>query len=118
MSPSTVAQYARFHALRRELYRQIEAALVENDHHKSYEGKCELIFPDYFEAREAAETNPDVHLYEDPVGIQVHCYIVGPSRHWLFEGTFDACLDQFETWLKRYSFPEEVIQYLLAKKVL
>lgn len=85
----------RFKALRKRLFSLIKNALDEDDYHKSYEGDIEVTaeYPNYFEDEEANES-------PSHYSIKLHCYVVGPYRHYDFHGeTFEAALDKFEKFL-------------------
>ena len=95
----TEKDYKRFLKLRLRLFKMIKSALEEDPCHKSYEGAIEIIgeFPNYFEVGEAIPMSFE---------IRVHCYVVGPSRHYSFVGaTAKQALDKFESalvlWGKR-----------------
>ena len=82
----------RFIALRRRLFRMIRQELERDDHCKSYEGCLEVMteYPNYFEDNEA-EMGPSY------VKITLHCYVLGPHRHYDFEGkTMGEALDKLE----------------------
>lgn len=85
----------RFHALRSRLFGMIKQALAEDPCCKNYEGCLEVLgeYPTYFDDN-LAEQPPDFYR------IRLHCYVIGPSRHYDFVGkTFTECLDKFEAFL-------------------
>lgn len=93
----------RFSRLRKKLAAGISKALEECDHCKSYEGTWEIIesFPDYFQD-EKAEAPADY------VEIRLHCYVVGPSRHYQWVGSsFEEALEKAEieidSWLRPWN---------------
>ena len=67
-------------ALRQKIFEAIRVALLQESGHKSYEGALELTtcYPNYFEASEG-RTDISYHL-------QLHCYVLGPSRHYEWFG--------------------------------
>jgi hypothetical protein len=80
--------------LRRLLFYGIRIALEQDSHCKSYEGAVEVRYPDFFEWREG----------EGPWTVKVHCYVLGPSRHYDFSGaTLDEAvgkaIDAVEAWV-------------------
>lgn len=77
----TKEQRERFCRLRKTVARTIDEYLKEDCGHKSYEGTWELLisFPNFFED-ETAEAKPDFYQ------IKLHCYIVGPGRHYEWSG--------------------------------
>lgn len=91
---------AEFSALRKRLAEALAALLKEDPHHKSYEGTWELTFG--FGS-----------VFEDPKGsappcfflIKLHCYLMGPSRHYEWGGTsweeaLLRCRRDVEMWIK------------------
>lgn len=111
----THEQYLRFSRLRKIVAREIKHQLAEHseqvagglvaairlvsrhrqeedDCHKSYDGTWELrvAYPNYFED-ETANAEPDYY------SIQLHCYAIGPSRHYEWTGrTFEEALRKCE----------------------
>ena len=86
-----------FLSLRRRLFRLIREQLREDPCCKSYEGSIEvsLEYPNYFEDNGAEETRPSRCC------IIVHCYVLGPFRHYKFEGnTMRIALDKLEAQIK------------------
>ncbi len=64
---------------------------------KSYEGAIDvgIYYPNYFESEE--NTIPAPCLYT----ITLHCYVLGPARHYTFKGkTMREALQGFERWLE------------------
>lgn len=85
--------YKRFLALRRKVMTGIKKALEIDPGCKSYEGCMELLieYPNYFELNESEEDTPN--WYE----ICLHCYVLGPARHYEWRGrTLDEALDAAE----------------------
>lgn len=73
--------YEDFLALRRELFDHFDNGGMPMEH-KSYEGAFDLVvaFPGYFD--ECVPTNePDFYQ------IKLHCYVMGPARHYFWEST-------------------------------
>ena len=72
----------RFDRLRQRVMRAVEYELKLNDGYcKSYEGAFEVTmsFPEYFQ--DETGTKPP-----DFVSITLHCYVLGPHRHYTWEG--------------------------------
>lgn len=93
----------RFFSLRKRLFKAIDKALQEDSHCKSYEGSIAITqqFPDFFEDEYAKESS-------DYYRITLHCYVLGPARHYDFIGsTFSAALDKFEKWITTYAEVQE-----------
>lgn len=91
--------FGRFAALRADVFAMIAKLLEQDGHSKSYEGAFEICLPNYFEEQ------PDTIPYTDPCVITLHCYLLGPHRHYEWKGrTFADALDkcEFEVrgWLK------------------
>ncbi len=85
--------YKRFLALRRKVMVGIKKALAIDSTCKSYEGFMELVieFPDYFEMDRSVEDAPNWYV------IKLHCYVLGPARHYEWRGrTLDEALDAAE----------------------
>ena len=83
----------RFFMLRKRLFGLIERQLKRDNCCKPYEGSLEvhIEYDDYFE-----------DYREEPyaVFIYLHCYCVGPDRHYKFEGeTMETALDGLEQWI-------------------
>lgn len=74
-------QEARFGKLRKAVAEGIKKELAIDCGCKSYEGTWELLveFYDYFEDEDA--TAPPRY-----VEIRLHCYVLGPSRHYHWSG--------------------------------
>ena len=88
----------RFIALRCRLFKMIHQELKRDPCCKSYEGSLEInvTYPDYFEDEEA-ESGPD-YCY-----ITLHCYVLGPTRHYDFKGkTMKEALDKMDEALTRW----------------
>lgn len=93
----------RFLSLRKRLFRMIEYELNEDCLCKSYEGCLEITyeFPNYFEDWNAIAARPNF------VMIKLHCYVVGPDRHYDWTGeSLTEALNKFEktieTWEECY----------------
>lgn len=81
----------RFNALRSKVFKAIAAQLINDSHCKSYEGTFEVVmgWPNYFED-EQMTAQPWVHII-------LHCYVLGPARHYEWKGrTFAEALDKAE----------------------
>ena len=65
---------ARLMTLRAELFAAIKKQLARDGHCKSYEGAFAIRLPNYFEQDEAAWQ------------ITLDCYVIGPSRHYEWNG--------------------------------
>lgn len=92
----------KFYKLREDLFKQIDKALEEDGHHKSYEGTLEITccYPNRFE--ENGENKPNYWV------IELHCYVIGPSRHYDWDGkTFEEALfkadKEIREWFNDYS---------------
>lgn len=85
----------KFMALRQRLFKMIEKALIDSGGHcKNYEGELdvEFCYPNYFE-----DDKPPL------VCITLHCYLLGWTRHYKFEGeTFAEALNNFEETLDKF----------------
>lgn len=93
------SNYSRFLALRRRVMQAIRRALEEGFYCKSCEGTFELRvgYPDYFDGEHTDK--PDFFK------IVLHCYVLGPSRHYEWTGkSFKEALDsaekEIETWIR------------------
>ena len=91
--------HQEFNALRRRLADYIEWYLKEDCGHKSYEGTWELLcsYPSYFED-ENASSPPNFYR------ITLHCYIIGPSRHYHWDGNtwedaLEKCKRDVDSWI-------------------
>lgn len=92
--------WERFHNLREKTFAGIKKALEANDGYgKPYEGAFEvaLEYPNFYD-----DPNAEV---EPIVRIKLHCYILGPARHYEWTGkTFDDALNKADaditTWLE------------------
>lgn len=78
----------RFFELRQRIFADIKKELEEDGHCKSYEGALTISqeFPCYF------DQDKDPYYV-----IELHCYVIGPSRHYKFNGkTLNECIDKLE----------------------
>lgn len=87
----TPLEYSRFLDLRDALHEEIRACLALDGHCKSYEGTFEIVFPAVFDGSEWR--------------INLHCYVVGPSRHYEWSGdtfvsAFEKCEVDVREWIK------------------
>lgn len=88
----------RFIALRCRLFRMIRQELERNGHCKSYEGCLEVMteYPNYFE-------DVDAEMGPCYVKITLHCYVLGPHRHYELEGkTMAEALDKLEEMIAEW----------------
>lgn len=91
----TDAMWSRLRVLRAELFQAIAASLAEDGHCKSYEGALTVHLPNYFEET-AAHDSFGWHGKGSWV-IELHCYLIGPNRHYRWEGRdFNECLTKAE----------------------
>lgn len=96
-------QMSRFNRLRKMVAEEIARQLAIDCHCKSYEGTWELTvsYPNYFED-ETATARPDFYQ------IALHCYVIGPSRHYDWSGkSWDECLAKCELDIDKWC-PVEV----------
>ena len=96
------ADMMRFKALRSKVFKAIAAQLAIDSHCKSYEGTFEVVmgWPDYFED-EQMTAQPWVHII-------LHCYVLGPARHYEWKGrTFAEALDKAEKEISGWIDSEE-----------
>ena len=88
----TAIDFERFHQLREKTFEGIYKALEANDRYgKSYEGAFEVTqeYPNYY-------VDPDA-TSAPIVRIRLHCYILGPARHYEWAGrTFAEALSKAE----------------------
>ena len=85
----------RFFDLRGRLFGLIQRQLERDNCCKSYEGAIEISFEydDYFSSKDYRD---EPYIIE----MTLHCYCVGPNRHYTFKGKkMDNVLDQFEKWI-------------------
>ncbi len=84
--------YERFTALRKKVMSAIEEQLKIDDGCKSYEGTFEwtVEYPNYFE-------DPDATLPPSFYSLTLHCYVLGPARHYDWTGdSISKVLDKAE----------------------
>lgn len=96
----------RFYDLRKRLFSLIRRELEIDSYCKPYEGAMEIYFefPDYFQPH---KDKPSC------VKINLHCYVVGPGRHYTFGGkTFEEALDKVERWIKDREAEESELKEL------
>ena len=82
----------RFLALRKKLFGMIDDYFKGDGHCKSYEGDIEVCadYGTYFDDPGAVRSEPVGYV------INVHVYVVGPGRHYSFDGkTLGEALDKF-----------------------
>lgn len=76
-----VYDFEMFHKLREKTFAGIRKALEANDGYgKSYEGAFEITqeYPNFYDDSDASE--------KPIVRIKLHCYILGPARHYEWVG--------------------------------
>ncbi len=84
--------------VRNKLFAAIKKSFLEDSHCKHYEGAISIHVPNYFEQN--YNNNSD-----DKWSIDLHCYVVGPSRHYTWPGpTLSCCIDKMDkdidSWIK------------------
>lgn len=96
----TVQEQKRFAELRKKVAKAIQHYLQEDCGHKSYEGTWETLisYPSYFDD-ETATAGPDSYQ------LKLHCYILGPSRHYGWIGknwreALDKCEEHIDAWVR------------------
>lgn len=84
----TDVEIHKLQELRELLFDGIEMAIESGvGHHKSYEGAIEISFPNYFDERQQTFTSN--------YALTIHCYVLGPNRHYTFEGnTLEEAINQ------------------------
>lgn len=100
----TKAENERYRKLRRAVMAAIDDYMQDDWGHKSYEGTFEVLvgYPNYFED-EKGEQGPNYYR------ITLHCYVLGPSRHYDWDGeTFGEALKKAEKEI--YSWIGEVAE--------
>jgi hypothetical protein len=94
----TADDYARFEKLRADLFDALAVILSRDGHSKSYEGTFRIQWPGYFDVRGPEDLDRD-----EPWGIFLDCYVIGPSRHYECWGfTFLDALAQAETDIRAW----------------
>lgn len=73
--------YDKFLKLRRYVLDALDKVDMSYGH-KSYEGTFELLinYPNYFDEESGKTDEPDFYQ------IMLHCYVLGPNRHYHWEG--------------------------------
>jgi len=89
-----------FMSIRKKVASYICEYIKEDCGHKSYEGIWELLvsYPSYFED-ETGTSNPDFYR------ITLHCYVLGPGRHYNWDGktwseALERCRTDIDQWIK------------------
>ena len=89
-----------FSQLRKQVADYIRNYLKEDCGHKSYEGTWEILtsYPSFFED-ETASAPPDF------ARVALHCYVLGPSRHYGWDGktlleALNKCKQDIDQWVK------------------
>ena len=102
-----VDQMTRFDNLRQRTAKAIARSLKIDPAHKSYEGtwEVEVSFPNYFEDAFGC-------ALPDFVEIRLHCYVLGPSRHyrWIGNNFLDALRKaeaEVDSWSEELKEDEE-----------
>ena len=105
-------QKARFEKLRKTVAEGIKKELAIDCCCKSYEGTWELFvgFHDYFEDEDA--TKPPRY-----VEIRLHCYVLGPSRHYCWGGkdwdeAICGCERDVLSWCREMSRYKKVVRWM------
>lgn len=76
-----MSEWLKLSAYRDRLFAAIKRELEQDGHCKSYEGAIEVYAPGH------------VNLGE-PWSVKVHCYVLGPNRHYAYTGkTLSDCVD-------------------------
>jgi hypothetical protein len=83
-------------AFRALVFRGVAKALARNGHCKGYEGAISVHFPSYLDV-EDGDCNE--------VQVDLHCYVLGPSRHYSWRGptlakALDAAAKDVRRWIK------------------
>lgn len=91
-----------FLELRKRLFKAIDEYFSDPDGDgacKSYEGtfEIEVGYPDYFEDENASK-GPDFYM------IKLHCYVIGPNRHYEWKGktlaeALHKCKNDIDDWI-------------------
>lgn len=93
--------WARFRALRAEVFAAIAKELAEDGHCKSYEGAMTIEFPNYFE--DEATKSHYGWMEHGAWSIHLHCYLIGPNRHYTWAGkSFEEVLHKAETDIRAW----------------
>lgn len=84
--------------IRKAVAAAIRQALEEDGYCKSYEGTFEIgaTYPNYFEDA-TGTASPDGYF------VTLHCYVLGPSRHYTWTGdtpleALQTCQAELENW--------------------
>jgi hypothetical protein len=86
----------RIEKLREKVFDHIKKSLEECGHCKSYEGAVRIVYPTYF-----TRGDPDCW------GLELHCYLIGPSRHYEWRGNILAvCIDKAEKDINHWTSQE------------
>ena len=98
--------HKQFELLRAKTFEGIKKALAIDSHCKSYEGAFEVLclYTDYFEDSQA--------IAKPEVVIRLHCYVLGPSRHYEWKGkTFAEALAKADYdityWIKQLEVQDD-----------
>lgn len=90
-----------FQKLRKKLFAHLQTIIDSGEPGKSYEGIFEILcsYPDAWE-------DPDANGKPDYYEIRLHCYLIGPSRHYDWAGktleeAFQKCKNDVELWIKK-----------------
>ena len=89
------SQFNKFCQLRTKLWNALKKVDMSYGC-KSYEGAIEVTekYPDFF-VDKSEENKPCV------VGIKLHCYVLGPARHYdFFDVSLEKALEKFEAWIE------------------
>lgn len=92
--------YDKFLKLRRYVLDALDKVDMSYGH-KSYDGTFELLlsYPNYFDEENGRTDEPDFYQ------ITLHCYVLGPNRHYEWSGktlaeAVDRCYRDVSQWIK------------------
>ena len=87
--------------LRSQIFSRIPKALERSGGHcKSYEGRIDVSFPNFFASQEGGE-------HTNRWSVELHLYLIGPHRHYDYAGeTLLECVEKMEAevmpWLEEF----------------
>lgn len=109
---------SKLHALQRDLFRAIDQELAQDGHHKSYEGMfsvtCE--WPNRFAYGDAAPETIGPTWW-----VTLHCYVIGPSRHYQWSGTtfneaWERCEHSVREWIAQSDYFRHMDAEIMAEQ--
>ena len=105
----------RLAEVRAELFAAIKKALEEDDYCKSDEGCFEITLPNYFESQYGEP--------EGPWAVTLHCYVIGPGRHYTWVGdtlaeAVDKACREIRAWLSGEWHDERLTQDAYLRREL